>query len=316
MAHEHDHVHRESKRDRGHSHGPGSNRRRLLLVLGLTFTYMLAEAVGGYLTNSLALLSDAGHMLTDVASLILAVLALWFAVRPITPKKTYGYYRFEILAALANGVALIVISILIFYEALQRTEHPEAVQGFEVMIIATGGLVINGISAWLLHSASEENLNMRGAFLHVISDALGSVGAIAAGFLVWWRGWALADPLISMALCLLIVYSSWQLIRESVNILLEGTPSHISIRAVIDSMHLVEGVLDVHDLHVWTISSGKEALSAHVTIEPGASHRSVLQALQHRLRSEFNIGHVTIQVESPDEANVENVKLYQIIPRR
>lgn len=286
-----------------------------MTVLSLTFTYMLAEAVGGYLTNSLALLSDAGHMLTDVASLVLAMLALWFAARPVNPKKTYGYYRLEILAALANGVALVVIAILIFYEALQRIEQPEAVQGFEVMLIATGGLVINAISAWLLHSASEENLNMRGAFLHVISDALGSVGAIAAGFLIWWRGWALADPVISIAMCLLIVYSSWQLIRESVNILLEGTPSHINIRAVVESMHTVEGVMDVHDLHVWTISSGKEALSAHVTIEPGASHRLVLQSLQQRLSSEFNIGHLTIQIESPDEANVENVKLYQIIPR-
>jgi len=286
-----------------------------MTVLGLTFTYMLAEAVGGYLTNSLALLSDAGHMLTDVASLVLAMLALWFAARPVNPKKTYGYYRLEILAALANGVALVVISILIFYEAMQRIEQPEAVQGFEVMLIATGGLVINAISAWLLHSASEENLNMRGAFLHVISDALGSVGAIAAGLLIWWRGWALADPVISIAMCLLIVYSSWQLIRESVNILLEGTPSHINIRAVVESMHTVEGVMDVHDLHVWTISSGKEALSAHVTIEPGASHRLVLQSLQHRLWSEFSIGHLTIQIESPDEANVENVKLYQIIPR-
>jgi cobalt-zinc-cadmium efflux system protein len=243
------------------------------------------------------------------------MLALWFAARPITTKKTYGYYRLEILAALANGVALVVISILIFYEALQRIERPEAVRGFEVMLIATGGLVINAISAWLLHSASEENLNMRGAFLHVISDALGSVGAVAAGLLVWWRGWALADPFISIAMCLLIVYSSWQLIRESVNILLEGTPSHINVRAVIESMQTVEGVSNVHDLHVWTISSGKEALSAHVTIEPGASHRLVLQSLQQRLSSEFNIGHVTIQIESPDEANIENVKLYQIIPR-
>lgn len=308
----HEHEHSEHRHDHRHTHGTGRNRRRLMMVLVLTFTYMLAEAAGGYFTNSLALLSDAGHMLTDVASLILAMLALWFAARPITPKKTYGYYRLEILAALANGVALVVISLLIFYEALQRIEQPEAVAGFEVMLIATGGLAINGISAWLLHSASEENLNMRGAFLHVISDALGSVGAIAAGLLVWWKGWALADPLISIAMCVLIVYSSWQLIRESVNILLEGTPSHINIRAVIECLHAVEGVMDVHDLHVWTISSGKEALSAHVTIQPGASHRLVLYALQNRLLSEFNIGHLTIQIESPDEANIENVKLYQI----
>ncbi|HWP45214.1 MAG TPA: cation diffusion facilitator family transporter, partial [Blastocatellia bacterium] len=165
MAHEHDH--REARHDRRHAHTPGSNRRRLMFVLGLTFAYMLAEAAGGYFTNSLALLSDAGHMLTDVASLILALLALWFAARPITPRKTYGYYRLEILAALANGVALVLISILILYEALQRIKEPVSVEGFEVMLIATGGLLVNGISAWLLHSASEENLNIRGAFLHV-----------------------------------------------------------------------------------------------------------------------------------------------------
>ena len=299
MTREHEHDHSDSRHDHRHTHGAASSRRRLMFVLGLTFVYMLAEAAGGYFTNSLALLSDAGHMLTDVASLVLAMLALWFAARPITPRKTYGYYRLEILAALANGVALIVIAILISYEAMQRIKEPQAVQGFEVMLIATGGLLINGISAWLLHAASEENLNIRGAFLHVVSDALGSVGAITAGLLVWWRGWALADPLISIAMCLLIVFSSWQLIRESVNILLEGTPSHINIRAVVESMHAVEGVMDVHDLHVWTISSGKEALSAHVTIQPGASHRLVLQALQHRLLSEFNIGHVTIQIEHP-----------------
>jgi cobalt-zinc-cadmium efflux system protein len=284
------------------------------MVLTLTATYMVAEAVGGFLTNSLALLSDAGHMLTDVAALALALFALWFAARPATLKKTYGYYRMEILAALANGVALTVISLLIFYEALRRVKEPPEVQGLEMMLIATGGLVVNVVSAWLLHSASAQNLNMRGAFLHVISDALGSVGAIAAGVVIWQWGWVLADPIISFVLSLLIIYSSWQLIRESVNVLLEGAPSHISIRAVIEMMEKVKGVVEVHDLHVWTIASGKEALSAHVTIEAGASQKSVLAALQDRLRTEFNIGHVTVQIESPDEPDLE-VKLYQIVRR-
>jgi cobalt-zinc-cadmium efflux system protein len=308
-------MHDEHKHEHKHSHKPESNRRRLTVVLGLTVTYMFAEAVGGFLTNSLALMSDAGHMLTDVAALVLAMLALWFAARPITPKKTYGYYRMEILAALANGVALVLISILICYEAIQRIKNPQPVQGLEVMLIAIGGLIVNGVSAWLLHSATEENLNIHGAFLHVIGDALGSVGAITAGILIWRWGWTLADPIISIAMCLLIVFSSWQLIRESVNILLEGTPSHISVRAVTECLHSVEGVIDVHDLHVWTISLGKEALSAHVIIEPGSSHRATLKALQRRLRADFNIGHVTIQLESPEEANLEDVKLYQIIPR-
>src|SRR5215813_2420852 len=296
-----------------HSHHThGSNRRRLMAVLLLTFVYMLAEAIGGFLTNSLALLSDAGHMLADVASLVLALLALWFSARPVTTRKTYGYYRMEILAALANGAALVVISLLIAYEAFHRIKSPEAVKGFEVTLIAVGGLAVNAVSAFVLHSASRENLNIRGAFLHVIGDALGSVGAIVAGALIWQWGWVLADPLISIAICLLIIFSSWQLIRESVNILLEGTPSHIDIRAVVEAMHAVAGVSDVHDLHVWTISSGKHALSAHVTIEANVTHRAALEALQAQLRSGFNIGHVTIQIEYTDEAEQTGSKLYRI----
>ena len=302
---------REHNHDHAHNHR--SNRRRLIAVLALTFAYMLAEAIGGFVTNSLALLSDAGHMLADVASLVLALLALWFVARPATAKKTYGYYRMEILAALANGSALVVISLLISYEAFQRIKSPEVVNGFEVMLIAIGGLAVNVVSAFVLHSASEENLNMRGAFLHVMGDALGSVGAIVAGVVIWRGGWVLADPLISIAMCLLIIYSSWRLIRESVNILLEGTPSHINVRAVAVAMNQVAGVTDVHDLHVWTISSGMEALSAHVTLEAGVSHRAALEALQERLRSEFNIGHVTIQIVSPDETEAPGSKLYQIL---
>src|SRR5215510_10254791 len=304
---------REHKHD--HSHSRKSNRRRLTAVLALTFAYMLAEAIGGFITNSLALLSDAGHMLADVASLVLALLALWFSARPVTPKKTYGYYRMEILAALANGAALVVISLLIAYEAFQRIKTPEAVRGFEVMLIATGGLVVNGISAAVLHAASEDNLNVRAAFLHVMGDVLGSLGAIVAGLLIWRWGWLIADPLISVAMCLLIIYSSWQLIRESVNILLEGTPSHINIRAVVEAMHGVPGVTNVHDLHVWTISSGMEALSAHVTLEPTVSQKTALDTLQERLRADFNIGHLTIQIELPEETQSAGEKLYQIIRR-
>jgi cobalt-zinc-cadmium efflux system protein len=304
-AHKHEH----------HHHDHANNRRRLIIVLSLTVTYMLAEFVGGFLTNSLALLSDAGHMLADVAALALALLALWFAARPITPQKTYGYYRLEILAALANGAALVVISLLIFYEAIQRIKQPEMIEYGGMMIVAGGGLIVNIVSAVVLHSASEENLNIRGAFLHVIGDALGSVGALAAGFMVWRWGWTLADPILSVAMCLLIIYSSWQLIRESVNVLLEGTPSHINIQMVVGAMHKVSGVADVHDLHVWTITSGREALSAHVTLEPGASHRATLEALQDKLKADFNIGHVTLQLELPDEAESATGRLYQIVPR-
>jgi cobalt-zinc-cadmium efflux system protein len=305
MTDGHDHSH-------DHHHGPASNRRRLAVAMALTAVYMLAEAIGGFMTNSLALLSDAGHMLADVASLGLALLALWFAARPVTTKKTYGYYRMEILAALANGVALVVISLLIAYEAVHRLRQPEPVAGFEMLLIAGGGLIVNLFNAWLLHGASEENLNMRGAFLHIIGDALGSVGAIIAGVLIWGWGWTMADPLISFVICALIIFSSWQLIHESVNILLEGTPSHINVRSVVEAMHAVAGVADVHELHIWTISSGKEALSAHVTLEAGAAHRVTLEALQEALRAQFNITHVTIQIEQPDEDEAASGRLYQI----
>jgi cobalt-zinc-cadmium efflux system protein len=308
MAHDHRNEH--------HHHSHATNRQRLIVVLALTITYMIAEVVGGIMTNSLALLSDAGHMLSDVAALVLALAALWFAARPITTKKTYGYYRMEILAALANGVALVVISLMIFYEAVQRIRSPEPVDFRGLMLIAGGGLAVNLISAWILHSAAEDNLNIRGAFLHVIGDALGSVGAIIAGIAIWQWGWTLADPAISVLMCLLIIWSAWHLIRESVNILLEGTPAHINIRAVIEAMHDVAGVEDVHDLHVWAISSGKDALSAHVTIDARASHHAVLGALQQKLQKQFNIGHVTLQLETQDEAQATTGKLYQITARK
>ncbi len=301
-AHAHDHPHHEQR-----------NRVRLIVVLALTVTYMLAEAIGGYLTNSLALLSDAGHMLTDAAALALALLAMWFASRPATMRKTYGYYRMEILAALINGVALVVIAILIGVEAFERMQSPEAVRGAEVIWIAVGGLAVNLVSAWLLHSARAESLNIHGAFLHIIGDALGSVGAIIAGILIWVWGWTLADALVSLLVCLLIVFSAWKLISESVNILLEGTPSHINVKALIDTLQSVAGVVNVHDLHVWTISSGKEALSAHVTIEASAVYQSTLEALQAMLRSEYNIGHVTLQLELPEES--DGGRLYQILSK-
>ena len=302
----------EHKHQSPNAERAGRNRRRLTFVLILTGLYMVAEIVGGVVANSLALMSDAGHMLTDIAALILALMALWFSTRPVTPQKTYGYYRMEILAALANGAALLVISLIICYEAIIRIKQPLPVRGLEVMLIAIGGLVINGISAWLLNSASGENLNLRGAFLHVIGDALGSAGAIAAGVVIWLWGWMPADPIMSIAMCLLIVYGAWQLIRESTNILLEGTPSHINIRAVLESMHKVDGVQSVHDLHIWTISSGNEALSSHVTIENGASHKEVLIALQEKLRNEFHIFHQTIQIEEFEEYAGSTPRLYHI----
>jgi cobalt-zinc-cadmium efflux system protein len=285
----------------GHSHGRASeSRRKLTMVLVLTAIYMIAEAVGGWWTGSLALLADAGHMLTDVAALALALTAAWFSSRPATSNKTFGYHRLEILAALVNGVALVVISMLILYEAYQRWSLPPAVQGSIVMVVATGGLAINLLSAWILHGRHEIDLNMRGAWLHVISDALGSLGAIIAGALMWLYGWYAADPLFSALIGILIVWSSWRLIRESTNVLLEGTPAHINLAAVEDSILHTDGVANVHDLHVWTITSGREALSAHVIHAYEVSQPELLRELRAKLYDRFGVDHLTIQMETPD----------------
>jgi len=298
----------EHKKEHEHKHshgGGGTSRRRLKLVLILTIVYMLAEAIGGFLSNSLALLSDAGHMLTDVAAIALAMLALWFAARPATHQKTYGYYRMEILAALANGVALVVISLLIFLEALQRIRAPEPVRGLEVAVIGAGGLVVNAVSASLLLRGSQENMNMRAAFLHVVSDAIGSLGAVIAGLLIWLKGILIADPLISIAIAVLIVYSSWQLIRDAVNVLLEGTPAHIDISAVIGAMQRVSGIREVHDLHVWTLTSGKYQLSVHLVMCDGDEARTIVHAAQNQLRTQFGISHSTVQVDTESECAEE-----------
>lgn len=285
----------------GHSHGRAADsRRKLTTVLVLTAIYMVAEVVGGWWTGSLALLADAGHMLTDVAALALALTAAWFSSRPATSNKTFGYHRLEILAALVNGVALVVISILIFYEAYQRWSAPPLVQGKVVILVATGGLAINLISARILHGRHEIDLNMRGAWLHVISDALGSLGAIIAGGLMWLYGWYAADPLFSAVIGVLIVWSSWRLIRESTNVLLEGTPAHINLAAVEDSILRTDGVANVHDLHVWTITSGREALSAHVIHAYEVSQPELLKELRAKLHDRFGVDHLTIQMETPD----------------
>ncbi|HEX8142270.1 MAG TPA: cation diffusion facilitator family transporter [Pyrinomonadaceae bacterium] len=284
-----------------HTHGRASrSRSRLRLVLILTALYMVAEALGGWWTGSLALLADAGHMLADVAALALALLAMWFSARPATSSKTFGYYRLEILAALTNGVALVLISLLIFYEAYERLAAPPQVKSTAMMLVAIGGLVVNLLCAWLLHGDHEEDLNVRGAWLHIMGDALGSVGAIAAGLLMSLYGWYTADPLFSFVIALLIIWSSWNLIRESTNVLLEGTPAHINLAAVEDAILQTEGVRDVHDLHIWTITSGREALSAHVIHVKTISPPDLLKELRSKLHDRFGVDHLTIQMETPD----------------
>ncbi len=288
-----------------HSHDKRTPRglNKLKLALALTFVYMLCEAAGGWFSNSLALLADAGHMLTDVAALSLTLAAIWFASRPATAKKTFGYYRLEILAAFVNGVALCLISLWVIYEAVQRYSAPPAVKGFELTLIAVGGLIINIVCAALLHGDHAHDINLRGAWLHVVGDALGSVAAIGAGAAILAFGWFWADAVCSVLISLIIVYGAWNLIKESVNVLLEGTPAHINLAAVEASIKQTEGVLDVHDLHVWTITSGMEALSAHVRFDKAAAQNDLLKSLRRVLHDEFNIDHLTIQMETPDSAD-------------
>jgi cobalt-zinc-cadmium efflux system protein len=279
------------------------SRRRLLIVLALTATYMLAEALGGWWTNSLALLADAGHMLTDVAALVLALMAVWFGARPATPRKTFGYHRLEILAALVNGVALVLMALLIFYQAYQRWSDPRPVESNLMIVVAMGGLVVNLVSAWLLHGEHHDDLNMHGARLHIIGDALGSVGALIAGVLMSVYGWYQADSLVSAGIALLIIWSSWHLIRESTNVLLEGTPAHINLAAVEEVIRTTEGVEGVHDLHVWTITSGREALSAHVVHAHTVVQPELLKVLRDKLHEHFGVDHLTLQMETEDFAD-------------
>jgi cobalt-zinc-cadmium efflux system protein len=296
--------HAHGGRTHAHRHAHGSraerSKRRLLWVLALTALYTVAEVAGGWLSGSLALLADAGHMLTDVAALALALLAVWFASRPATPRKTFGYYRLEILAALVNGVALTLIALLVFYEAYRRFYSPRAVETRLMIPVATGGLVINLVCAWLLHGDHRDDLNVRGAWLHVLGDALGSVGAITAGVLMSLYDWNRADPVFSALISLLIVWSSWHLIRESTNVLLEGTPAHINLASVESAIRETEGVEDVHDLHVWTITSGREALSAHVVHAYGVAQHDLLRDLRAKLHDRFGVDHLTIQMETSD----------------
>lgn len=284
----------------GHSHSHGGQDRigRLRIALGLTFIYMFAEAIGGWLTNSLALIADAGHMLTDVAALALTLGTIWFASRPATARKTFGYYRLEILAAFVNGIALVLLSIWIIYEAIERWSAPPAIAGLQMTLIAGGGLIVNLIAAKLLHPGHKHDLNLRGAFLHVLGDLMGSAAAIAAGVLIALFGWLWADPVCSILISLIITFSSWRLIMESVNVLLEGTPSHINLAAVERTIRETAGVAGVHDLHVWTISSGIVALSAHISHDQSVLHSDLLVLVRERLHDEFGIDHLTIQMET------------------
>jgi cobalt-zinc-cadmium efflux system protein len=266
-------------------------------VFLLTFTFMIVEAVGGWLAGSLALLADAGHMLTDVGSLGLALLTAWIARRPADQTKTYGYLRWEILAALVNGALLFGIAGLVVYEAIKRIGEPAPIQGGLFFGVAIAGLAVNGVSLGILHGVHEGHLNTRAAYFHVLGDLLGSVGAVLAAVIVLTTGWTPADPIVSIVLSLLILVGAWRLVRESTDILLEAVPAHIALSDVDRRIRSVAGVAAVHDLHVWTVTSGMVAMSGHAVVPDLAAHPAVLEQIRGTL-GELGIRHVTIQLEA------------------
>ncbi len=294
MGHEHDHSHG----GHGHSHDHQSTpKRSLAVVLALTGGFMVAEVIGGLLTGSLALLADAGHMLSDTASLAVALFAAWLAGRPTTPSRSFGFRRAEILAALFNGLTLVAISVWIFVEAYQRLSEPPEVLGGLMLAVAVLGLLVNIAGAVILSRSSGESLNVEGALRHVIADVFGSVGAIIAAVVIIFTGWRYADPLVSALIGLLVLASSWKLLRDSVTILLEATPRGIDAENVGGKMVGVDGVREVHDLHIWTITSGFPALAAHVLVGRDENCHDKRRELEELLEHEYGIEHTTLQVD-------------------
>lgn len=296
--HAHGHAHGDSH-GHAHSHGDADAVRRLRIALVLTSVFFLAEVVGGVLSNSLALLADAGHMLTDVAALALSLFVAWFSRRPETDRRTYGYLRWEILAAFINGAALLLLSAWILFEAVLRIRAPEQVSTGLMLIVAVLGLLVNVAAAWTLHPSQGGSMNIRGAYLHVLSDLLGSVGAVAAALVIRYTGWLTADPIVSMFVTLLIVRAAWRLVRESVDVLLESTPAHISLSAVRAQLEAIPGIESVHDLHVWTVTSNHIAMSAHAIVREPERQQHVLEHALDAMRL-FGINHVTIQLEKQE----------------
>ena len=295
MSHDHEHG------DHGHSHGPGAwrgtDRRALLIAALLTSGFMVAEIVGGLLTDSLALLADAGHMLSDSFSLFLALGAVALAARPATARRTYGYKRAEILAALINGTLLVVVSIWIIVEAINRIGDPPEVLGGWMLVVAVAGLAINLVAAWILSRSAGESLNVKAALRHVLADVAGSIGVILAAVIILITGWELADPIVSIVISILIAGSAWTILRDSVDVLLEAAPPGLDTEKIGYSMAAVRGVDQVHDLHIWQITSGMPMLSAHVLVGAESDCHGIRAELETLLHSEYEIDHTTLQVE-------------------
>ncbi|HTP05219.1 MAG TPA: cation diffusion facilitator family transporter [Nitrospirota bacterium] len=295
-ANDHNHGHE-------HTHGlrqqSGGGKRDLLIAFSITLLMMIAEVIGGLLSNSLALLSDAGHMLTDNFALLLSFFAMKFATMPATEKRTFGFYRLEILAALINGIILVVISLYIIYLAYLRMINPQRVEGMLMLIVAVIGLAANIVGAVVLMKHSHANLNIRGAYLHIVGDAFSSLGVVVGGVVILYTGWYLIDPILSILISFVIIYGAWALVKESVSILLESVPSHIDIETVARAISEIRGVREAYHIHVWTITSGVHAMSAHVLIDDQLVSRSrdLINDISTLLAEKFKILHSTIQLE-------------------
>ena len=309
MGH-HEHEHTANARD--------GIRRALAVVLALTASFTVVEIIGGLLAGSLALLADAGHMLSDNLSLGVALFAAWLAGRPATPEKSFGYRRAEILAALANGVTLVAIAIWVFVEAYARFREPTEVLGGPMLAVAALGLLVNAVGAAILYRSGGESLNVAGAMRHVLTDALGSVGAMVAAAIIILTGWRYADPLVSVAIGILILGSSWTLLRDSTNILLEATPRGLDAEEVGRKMAAAEGIIEVHDLHIWTITSGFPALSAHVLVGGQEDCHARRRELEELLTQEFDISHTTLQVDhvGDHQASLQTLRFPSRLDRR
>jgi cobalt-zinc-cadmium efflux system protein len=295
----HDHAHGQSHDHSHGDHGAGKDRlitRSLTIALAITILLLIGEFVGGLMANSLALLADAGHVFTDAGALILSLFVTWLARQPGKSGKTYGYLRWEILAALFNAASLLVISVWIIVEALMRFRHPEPVIGSLMLWVAVAGLVANAVAVRVLHGSHSHNLNVRAAYLHILGDLLASAGTVIAAVIVRYVGWMAADPVASLVTTLLIIVGAWRLLRESVDVLLEAAPAHIALDAVRGAIASVDGVESVHDLHVWTVTSGVVAMSAHVVVREPEHHQHVLEQAIELLRK-MDIHHATLQLE-------------------
>ena len=306
--HKHDDGHKHSS-SHPHSHGDARklSRKRLLAVLALTGSFMIAEAIAGFITGSLSLIADAGHMLGDVAALSLAVIAGWLSAKPASASRTYGYHRSEILAALANSVLMVLISIFVFIEAIGRLTNPPEVHSVPMLIVASLGLCVNIFSMRLLTSSADKSLNARAAYLEVFSDMIASVGVVAAAVIMMTTGWYMADPLLSGTLAIFILWRTWGLLKESIDILMENAPAHVHLDELSKEIGAIPGVVSVHDLHVWTITSGMISMSGHVSIDDTAESSTVLNQIKTLLNNKYEIKHSTIQLETAGSTSCNNV---------